>query len=117
MREGGVPLLVTTIPIAIGIAIYYLVQNRQEQQQNHKTSIPRQLKGSLYENELKIAIGLALQTGHNIKEALNKYKSIDKKGDGEIDFVTATDKENERIIFTELQKHFPTHKFIGEVLI
>ena len=104
-------LAVTVIPIAIGLVIHYI---RREKRGNK--TIPRQLKGSLYEKELEIAINVALQAGKNIKDALDKdNKQVDKKGDGEIDFVTATDKGNERLIFTELQRHFPTYNLIGEV--
>jgi len=113
MRDARIRLLAATvIPIAIGLVIRYI---RREKRRNK--TIPRQLIGSLYENELVVAIDLALRTGKHIKDALDKdNKQIDKKGHGEIDFVTATDKENERIIFTELRRHFPIHKLIGEVV-
>jgi len=66
----------------------------------------------LYEKELRIATTIAIEAGNNITSALKKPKNIDLKGD--IDFVTQTDKSNEKLIFTSLRENFPSHVLIGE---
>jgi hypothetical protein len=72
-----------------------------------------ELSNTAYTAELDIAIELAQQAGEKIKDAIKKHKIVSNKG--AIDFVTKTDKDNEKLIFNCLKKKFPTHKLIGEV--
>jgi hypothetical protein len=67
-----------------------------------------------YEKELEVALKCAYEAGDNLKAALENDKLIHSKGRAN-DFVTETDRSNEELIFQKLRKHFPTHKFIGEV--
>eukprot|EP00607_Mallomonas_marina_P010535 CAMPEP_0182418278 /NCGR_PEP_ID=MMETSP1167-20130531/2757_1 /TAXON_ID=2988 /ORGANISM="Mallomonas Sp, Strain CCMP3275" /LENGTH=274 /DNA_ID=CAMNT_0024592419 /DNA_START=234 /DNA_END=1055 /DNA_ORIENTATION=- len=69
---------------------------------------------SQFEEELSVASRVAIEAGENILAALNRPKNIDLKGDGNIDFVTQTDRNNEKLIMERIHKHFPSHLFIGE---
>ena len=78
--------------------------------------IPVALLSSEYSLELVEAIKVSLKAGEKILEALNDSfaaKSVSNKGS--IDFVTQTDKDNEKLIFDSLKCSFPNHQFIGEV--
>jgi hypothetical protein len=75
---------------------------------------PPALLQSDYAKELSVAIKLAYEAGWKIKDALDKKKEVSNKGS--IDFVTDTDRNNEKLIFKGLKTRFPTHNFIGEVL-
>lgn len=67
-----------------------------------------------YQEELDVILECIKEAGDNIKNALENDKLINSKGRVN-DFVTETDKNNEDLIFSKLRKHFPNHKFIGEV--
>ncbi len=63
---------------------------------------------------MEAAIQLAFQAGINIKQALFvRGKKIFSKANA-FDLVTATDKANESLILSELQRLFPSDSFIGE---
>ena len=76
--------------------------------------LPETLKNCEYTKELIVSIDLALQAGDNILRANQDVKSHMVKGDLSVDFVTKTDKENEKLIFEKLSSKFPDYKFIGE---
>ncbi len=63
---------------------------------------------------MEAAIQLAFQAGINIKHALHlRGKKIFQKANA-FDLVTATDKANESLILSEIQRLFPSDSFIGE---
>ncbi len=63
---------------------------------------------------MEAAIQLAFLAGINIKHAMRvRGKEIFQK-DNAFDLVTATDKANESLILSELQRLFPSDSFIGE---
>lgn len=66
-----------------------------------------------FSEELLAAVDVALLAGENIAQAIDKTKDVENKS--QIDFVTSTDIENEKIIFEALRRKFPSHQFIGEV--
>ena len=76
--------------------------------------LPEALKNCEYTKELVVSIDLALQAGDNILRANEDIKSHTVKGDLGVDFVTKTDKENEKLIFDKLSSVFPDYNFIGE---
>lgn len=77
--------------------------------------LPDSISSSPYHDEIMAAVKVALRAGKAISNAIDlKDKGVSNKGDGVIDFVTETDKANERLIFAELQRQFPTHALIGE---
>lgn len=80
--------------------------------------IPRELRQSLYSEELAVATELALEAGKNMMKALaansNKQANVKSESVGCVDFVTETDKQNESYIFETLKRRFPGYKFIGE---
>jgi hypothetical protein len=77
-------------------------------------NIPPELAGSKYSRQLYVAIKCALIAGDNISRAIKGDKKVTSKGG--VDFVTETDKANERIIFQFLRRNFPGDNFIGEVV-
>lgn len=78
-----------------------------------RVPLPKELDGTTsYDKEVKAALEIAIKAGDNLLEALNQPKDVEQKGD--VDFVTATDKLNEKIIFEHLKAKFPHHEFIGE---
>ena len=87
-------------------------QTRQQRsRQQGAVIIPRELLESDYAKELKIAVEIALIAGENIMKVRDTLEISNKSI---VDFVTATDKENEKLIMDALMQNFPTHKFIGE---
>ncbi len=71
-------------------------------------------QGRNIEKRLEAAIQLAIQAGINTKNALHvRGKEIYQK-ENDHDLVTVTDKANESLIFSELQRLFPDDLFIGE---
>merc|ERR1711976_1114493 len=66
-----------------------------------------------FDPEFNLAVSLSKTGGQLIKEAFYKPKNIDLKS-STIDLVTETDTAVEKLIFDEISKNFPTHKFIGE---
>jgi len=71
------------------------------------------LGASSLREELQVAIELAWQCGANMvsvdRDAAPKFKD-----DANVDPVTATDEENERLVVEGLRQRFPEHKVIGE---
>jgi hypothetical protein len=89
--------------------------SRQLRLNGKRKRVPKELSGTNYDAMLEVATSLALKSGENMLEAIkSKSLSISTKGSTGIDFVTETDKENEKLIFETLKKRFPSHRFIGE---
>eukprot|EP01024_Parvocaulis_polyphysoides_P039959 TRINITY_DN36235_c0_g1_i1.p1 TRINITY_DN36235_c0_g1~~TRINITY_DN36235_c0_g1_i1.p1 ORF type:complete len:307 (-),score=47.15 TRINITY_DN36235_c0_g1_i1:271-1191(-) len=65
-----------------------------------------------YKNYLNIALEAAKEAGAVIKDAYHKSKNVMNKGD--VDLVTETDQQCEKIIANKLRNSFPDHLFIGE---
>lgn len=82
------------------------------QAQKKALSIPDELRSSPYYDELCSALEIALEAGAHLQEAIDQPKDVELKG--EVDFVTATDKLNEKIIFEHLKTKYPSYTFIGE---
>ena len=61
----------------------------------------------------KAAINLALRAGDIMQSACGQNITIETKMNY-TDLVTETDKQVEKMLFDELEKQFPNHKFIGE---
>lgn len=61
---------------------------------------------------LAVAVEAAKEAGALIREAFLKPKNVQFKG--QMDLVTETDKECERVIISRLRAAFPDHAFIGE---
>ena len=87
------------------------VRKRKERMMD---DLPDALKNCEYTRELVVSIELALQAGDNILKANQDAKSHMIKGDLKVDFVTKTDKENEKLIYDRLYSMFPDYDFIGE---
>ncbi|KAG8222662.1 hypothetical protein J437_LFUL003784 [Ladona fulva] len=68
---------------------------------------------AVYDHCFKTAIRLTTEVGKLIKTRINSAKTIESKS-SEIDFVTETDKEVEKILINGLSSEFPDHKFVGE---
>jgi fructose-1,6-bisphosphatase/inositol monophosphatase family enzyme len=114
----------------VGVAGAVHLLWRQRQQRHHrgkkecrsKFEVPSELLSSGYDEELTLAVDLALQCGRNMyrycdakgtsAEELHSLE-IDTKGQAE-DFCTHIDIENERLVTEGIQTNFPTHKIIGE---
>lgn len=56
---------------------------------------------------------IARNVGKHIKDTCGRVKLIETK-QSNIDLVTETDRNVERIIFNSLKSIYPNHKFIGE---
>lgn len=97
----------TVLAIA-NVGILYVLSRRKA-----RKNIPKELHGTKYDKELTVAITLALEAGKNILDVIDNFKNVDRKG--AVDFVTETDKNNEKLIFKKLQQMFPEYSFIGEV--
>lgn len=61
----------------------------------------------------RVAIEVAKVAGKMIADTCGLVKSVEAK-QSFADLVTETDKNVEAFVFTELKKHFPDHRFIGE---
>jgi myo-inositol-1(or 4)-monophosphatase len=61
----------------------------------------------------KVCLDLTKEAGQVIREAIVKSKQIQTKS-SDIDLVTETDQQVEKLLIGGLQKNFPDHKFIGE---
>lgn len=61
----------------------------------------------------RVAIDIARLAGKLIKDTCGLVKSVESK-QSFADLVTETDKNVEKLVFDELKKKFPDHKFIGE---
>ncbi|KAK6932831.1 Inositol monophosphatase-like, partial [Dillenia turbinata] len=61
---------------------------------------------------LDSAVDAAKRAGEIIRKGFYQTKHVEHKG--QIDLVTETDKACEDLIFNELKKKYPDHKFIGE---
>lgn len=95
------------------VSVASIVYNLYEA--NRTKHLPDALNGtSPYDAEVKAALEVALIAGKNLLDALNLPKDMEHKGSTGVDFVTKTDKHNEKIIFNRLKRLFPKHKFIGE---
>jgi len=81
-----------------------------------KRRFPKELtnRNSKYVEELKIATISAIEAGQKIRDAVSVDKIVEEKKSN--DFVTETDKANEKLILGNLKKKFPSYKFIGEVI-
>jgi hypothetical protein len=87
-----------------------------------KFQIPRALLDSPYATELKLAVRLALQAGRNMYPYCDAAGTIHAvqdlglaiKGGRPEDFCTQIDVDNEHLITSAIQTHFPTHHIIGE---
>ena len=102
------------------LAVNGLIKIRRKSSQKSTINghMPHQLVDSEFNKELIAMIEIALEAGENILKTLKLDKSITIKGqEDSVDFVTATDKLNEKIILSKLHDLFPTYTFIGEVRI
>jgi fructose-1,6-bisphosphatase/inositol monophosphatase family enzyme len=87
-----------------------------------KFQIPRALLDSPYAAELKLAVRLALQAGRNMYPYCNAAGTVHAvqdlglaiKGGRPEDFCTQIDVDNEHLITSAIQAHFPAHHIIGE---
>ncbi|CAG7832525.1 unnamed protein product [Allacma fusca] len=61
----------------------------------------------------EVCLDLTKEAGQVIREAIAKTKQIQTKS-SDIDLVTETDQQVEKLLIGGLQKTFPDHKFIGE---
>ena len=61
----------------------------------------------------KVAVEIALKAGKLINETCGAVKSIEAK-QSFADLVTETDQNVEKLVFAELKKRYPNHKFVGE---
>lgn len=100
--------------ITTSILLYHYASRKSTSKRQSR--LPDDYIESIYDKAFELATQLALKAGSNITEAIsNKGKAvISVKGSTGVDFVTETDKENERMIFHELRKIFPDHVLIGE---
>jgi fructose-1,6-bisphosphatase/inositol monophosphatase family enzyme len=89
-----------------------LESSLRKKKDEKKLPLPSELTGTPYDAEVQAALEVAIIAGNNILEALHMPKDIEQKGT--IDFVTTTDKLNEKIIFDYLRARFPDYLFIGE---
>ena len=101
-------LLVYSVAIVGGVSVLFNLYTPQKK----KLPIPNELRSSPYYNELCSALEVALEAASHLKEAIDKPKDVKKKG--EVDFVTTTDTQNEKIIFDYLKTKYPHYTFIGE---
>ncbi|XP_058995500.1 inositol monophosphatase 2 isoform X3 [Mustela nigripes] len=69
--------------------------------------------GGPWEECFEAAVQLALRAGQIIKKALSEEKRVSTKTSA-ADLVTETDHLVEDLIISELQKKFPSHRFIAE---
>ncbi|XP_075230382.1 inositol monophosphatase 1 [Lycorma delicatula] len=60
-----------------------------------------------------VVLKLTKEAGKLVKERVWEQKTVETKS-CDIDFVTETDKEVEKLLINGLLKEFPDHKFIGE---
>ncbi|XP_049812988.1 inositol monophosphatase 2-like [Schistocerca nitens] len=61
----------------------------------------------------QVVLQLAKDAGKLVRDRIWKKKDIEFKS-CEVDLVTETDKEVEKLLISGLSSHFPSHKFIGE---
>lgn len=59
------------------------------------------------------ATGIAIKAGQMIRESCGKVHQIETK-QSQVDLVTETDKNVEKLVFDYLKGKYPTHKFVGE---
>ncbi|XP_030876029.1 inositol monophosphatase 2 isoform X1 [Leptonychotes weddellii] len=69
--------------------------------------------GGPWEECFEAAVQLALRAGQIIRKALSEEKRVSTKTSA-ADLVTETDHLVEGLIISELQKRFPSHRFIAE---
>ena len=69
-------------------------------------------KKDIYTSYLKAAAKIARQAGDFLLTGLNQAKKVDFKG--EVDLVTAFDRQSEEMIFNELNELFPGLNFLAE---
>jgi fructose-1,6-bisphosphatase/inositol monophosphatase family enzyme len=108
--------LIFGITSSLWISILSLYKKNHSKNEINNIKIPAILLNSStnkYINELIEAVNISYIAGNNISNVINSdNKEISLKST--IDFVTNTDKENERLIFNKLKEEFPNHNFIGE---
>jgi len=78
--------------------------------------VPGALKQAPYQNELRVAVDLALRAGAAIRtvhEGGAMTSTTLKSMDG-VDLVTKTDRDNEALVCAGIAEAFPTHLVIGE---
>lgn len=90
--------------------------------QRRKYRLPPELVKSPYHKQLQVGLDLALQAGRNLiaycqergtyAESRHELDIVNKGQPG--DFCTKVDIENEHLVTKGLQKHFPSHRIIGE---
>lgn len=105
---GVVSTILLSTTIASAAYVYHRVTSTRKR-------IPKALlNAGIYRQELLAAVEVALAAGVNIKTAIEEEKKISSKGN--VDFVTETDKGNEKLIINALHSQFPSYSFIGEVI-
>lgn len=63
---------------------------------------------------LDVAIEAAKSAGGFLRKNLGKVRQIHQKGGQEKNLVTEIDKQSEAMIIGMIQRHFPSHAFLGE---
>nr|KAF6330092.1 inositol monophosphatase 2 [Myotis myotis] len=74
---------------------------------------PAASAGGPWEECFELAVQLALRAGQIIRKALSEEKQVSTKTSA-ADLVTETDQLVEDLIISEMQKRFPSHRFIAE---
>jgi fructose-1,6-bisphosphatase/inositol monophosphatase family enzyme len=85
--------------------------------------IPTHLRSCPYQRELRLAVKIALQAGHNMFQHCNTKGTINERQEADLnvqfkgqpeDFCTVIDLLNEKFLSAAILKRFPTHIIIGE---
>jgi inositol-phosphate phosphatase/L-galactose 1-phosphate phosphatase len=110
------PLHTVALGATCAFTLVYFIQTVQKGRRKNDRRIPGSFYKSSYLKEISSATTIALKAGEKIRAATeNKEKNITNKGDIDLhDFVTQTDKDNEKLIFDHLRSSFPSYLFIGE---
>mmetsp|Transcript_43153 Transcript_43153/g.48892 ORF Transcript_43153/g.48892 Transcript_43153/m.48892 type:complete len:386 (-) Transcript_43153:129-1286(-) len=124
--SNHVAVATTSVAALMGVIAGYYYRSRTSSVNNDRetktTKIPKSLLQSEYQEELKLAVHLAMQAGLNMIDYM-EAKGTEKEHRIELvietkshptDFCTNIDIENEALIMKGIQAKFPHHAIIGE---
>eukprot|EP00439_Symbiodinium_sp_Y106_P000162 s3961_g1.t1 len=96
--------------LASAVAVAAIIRGKLLSEKKRRTS-PLS-SSSRYAKEAKVAVDLALRCGEAMRQCLQK--KVLWKDASSIDPVTATDRDNEKLVVEGLKSAFPSHLVIGE---
>ncbi|CAE7333939.1 IMP1 [Symbiodinium sp. CCMP2456] len=111
MTRGTLARQVAVSLLASAVAVAAIIRGKQLLSEKKRRTSPLS-SSSRHAKEAKVAVDLALRCGAAMRQCFQK--KVLWKDASSIDPVTATDRDNEKLVVEGLKSAFPSHQVIGE---